>query len=128
MNLTATICTLVLPVVVAQQGPQRGATNIAVVNLAEVFTRFQMTADLEQKFEERRQVVAAEGQTKRDAIHQQRGALIDLKPDSPDFKQRRDDLIRLEVEFKGWLEIQELRLKEQHKDKSPHHYTKDDVE
>ncbi len=112
----ATISMALASTVVAQPGAQRSPSpNIAVVNLTAVFDRYQMTRDLEQLFDERRQSVGAEAQKKRDDINMQRNALRDVRPGTADFTVREDDLIRAEVEFQAWLEIHERRLKNQHK-------------
>lgn len=114
-TLTSGCCFFVLSVIGQQGYGDYAATRVAVVNLTEVFERYQMTRDLEQKFEERRQSVSSEAQQLRDDITMKRNALMDLKPGTPDFLQREEDLIRAEVSFQAWLEIQERRLKEQHK-------------
>lgn len=99
-----------------QHGDPRGPThNIAVVNLTAIFERYQMTRDLEQMFEERRQKVSAEAKDKRENINMLRNAILDIKPGTPDFVRREEELITAEIEFQAWLEIQERRLKEQHK-------------
>ncbi len=90
-------------------------SKIAVVNLTAVFERYQMVHDLEQVFEERRQSVKAEGQKRRDNVTMLGEALRDIRPGTPDFEQRENALITAEVEFRAWIEIQERRLKEQHK-------------
>jgi Skp family chaperone for outer membrane proteins len=114
MYLATSLCTAVLSALIAQSGAPRPATKIAVVNLATVFERYQMTSDLEQKFEESRQAVGAEAQSKRDQINLQQNALLDLKPGTPDFKKREDDLLRAQTNFEVWLKIKERDLKRQH--------------
>ena len=106
-------CTGVAVALCGQQGT--GATpNIAVVNLTGIFERYQMTRDLEQVFEERRQKVATDAKNKRENINMMRNALLDIRPGTADFVQREEDLITAEIGFQAWLEIQERRLKKQH--------------
>ncbi len=116
MTFTATLCVALASAAVAQPGsPGRTPPNIAVVNLTQIFDRYQMTRDLEQMFDERRQSITAAAERKRDDVKLKRQALMDMKPGTPDFAQREEALIEAEVQFQAWLEIQERRLKNQHK-------------
>ncbi len=116
MTSLAIACATLFAATCGQYGGPRGATpNIAVVNLTAIFERYQMTRDLEQMFEERRQKVAAEAKDRRENINMLRNAILDIKRGTPDFVRREEELITAEIEFQAWLEIQERRLKEQHK-------------
>lgn len=116
MTMTATVWTVLLSATLAQSGaaPAPGP-RIAVVNLTQIFERYQMTRDLEQMFDEQRQTITATAEKKRDDINLQRNAIQDLKPGTSDFVAREESLIQSEVEFQAWLEIQQRRLKERHK-------------
>lgn len=116
MTLSSILFATLLSAVPSQVGSQSpGSPNIAVVNLAQLFERYQMTSDLEQMFDERRQGVAAAAQKRREAVNVMRTGLARFKPGSPDFTRREEDLVRAEIEFQVWLEMQERRLKGQHK-------------
>ncbi len=116
MSMIATACSVLMSVAVAQSGGGKAASNIAVVNLTNIFERYQMTRDLEQMFDEQRQIISAQAEKKRDDIDLQRKAIMDIKPGSADFATREEALIQAEVEFQAWLEIQQRRLKQRHKD------------
>lgn len=105
-----------MPALIAQQSAQPPTSpNVAVINLAAVFERYSMTQDLEQMFAERRQNVKTEAQSKQDEISVLRTTLEQFKPGSADFRTREEDLVRGEISFQVWLEIQERRLKNEHK-------------
>ncbi len=110
MILATTLCTALVSAAVAQPA----TPNIAVANLTDIFDRYQLTRDLEQMFDEKRQTIAAEGERRRDDIDLKRKTLMDMKPGTADFNQREEALITAEVEFQAWLEIQERHLKGQH--------------
>ncbi len=117
MSAVITIaCTNLVLLVAAQSAPhQTGASNVGVINLARVFERYQMTQDLEQMFAQRRQDLKSQAERKRDDIGVLRNALQQFKPGTDDFRQREENLVRAEVEFEVWLEIQERHLKNEHK-------------
>ncbi len=92
-----------------------GETNIAVINVAKVFEKYDMTHDLETMFETKRQAAAQEAETRRSSIDQMRRALTAFDPDSEDYARREQDLIRAEVEFQVWSTQTENRMKSDHK-------------
>ena len=105
-----------MPMLIAQPPAQRAASpNIAVINLAAVFERYQITQDLEQMFAERREEVQAEAQRKQDEVNGLRTTVEQFKPGSADYRSREEDLVRAEINFQVWLEVQERRLKSEHK-------------
>lgn len=93
------------------QGP---APAVGAVNIAQVFEAYQMTRDLEQRFESARRGISDEADNRRQAMENQMASLEAFDPASRDFAQRRDDLQRMRFEFKVWLEMEEQRLKEEH--------------
>lgn len=95
------------------QAPPDG--NVAVINLAVAFERYQMTRDLESVFAERRAAVKEQGKTRSDEIDTMRTALEQFKPGTADFQEREEQLVRKEIDFQVWLEVQERRLKLDHK-------------
>ena len=116
MKLVAIVCASVVSAASAQTAGQRSATpNIAVINLGAVFERFQMTRDLEQVFTDQRESLATQAQKTREDVIIQRNALAQFKPGSPDFLQREEELVFAQKRFEGWLDIQEVRLKREHK-------------
>ena len=93
---------------------QTSAGNIAVVNLARVFDGYKMTKDLEQQFDNRRRAIGNQAEDRRYAVEKQLSALQAFDPASQDYAERRDELRRLEFEFKVWVSMEEQRLKDEH--------------
>jgi len=110
-----------VPLCAAQSGStqsgsaQTAPTNIAVINLARVFERYRMTNDLEQMFAERRRDIKAQAEKKRDEIAVRTNALQQFKPGTDDYRAREEELTNAEVEFEVWLQVEERRLKNEHK-------------
>ena len=113
MTQLTILSTLVLSTALAQT--QTDSPNIAVVNLTAVFERFRMTRDLEDLFTGRRESITSEAESQRDNITFKRNELRQFKPGTPDYEQRDEALVKAEVEFQVWLEVQERRLKTEHK-------------
>lgn len=88
--------------------------GVGVVNIAQVFESFEMTRDLEQRFDQARRGISDQADNRRQAIDQQVASLEAFDPASRDFAQRRTEVRRLRVEYQVWLEMEEQRLKEEH--------------
>lgn len=116
MNRTALLIGLLLPVGAAgAQDPQASsAPRIAVVNLPQVFDGYRMTKDLEQRFDNKRLAIREEAENRRQSMDNQRAALEAFDPASKDYTERREELLRQQIEFQVWLEFEEQRLKAEH--------------
>jgi len=102
---------LLLPPLVASADP---APKVAVINLAAVFDGFQMTRDLEQRFEDARRAIGAEAESRRKAIENQLTALEAFDRSSREFAERRAAVQRMQVEYRVWAEVEEQTLKDEH--------------
>jgi len=113
-----TLALLPLPVVpavlLAQQGQPGTVAVVAVVNVAKVFDGYRMTKDLEQRFEDKRRAIGDEAENRRKTIEQQLSALEAFDPASADYTQRREEVLRLQAEYRVWLDLEEARLKDEH--------------
>lgn len=115
MNRIALLVGVLLPACVcsADEG-QPALGGIAVVDLARVFDGYRMTKDLEQRFDDRRRVIGDQAESRRYAVEKQLTALQAFDPASRDYAERRNELYRMEFEFKVWLSMEEQRLKDEH--------------
>ncbi|MHC4091757.1 MAG: OmpH/Skp family outer membrane protein [Planctomycetota bacterium] len=116
MRPAALLIGLLLPTCIAgAQDPQSpGESKIAVVNLPLIFDGYRMTKDLEQRFEERRQFISVEAENRRQAMENRQAALEAFDPASKDYADRREELLRMQVEYQIWLTMEEQRLKDEH--------------
>ncbi len=113
---TAVICGLLLlvPAGLAMGIQDGGPPGVGVVDIARVFEGYQMTRDLEQRFDARQQGIRAEADNRRQAMEKQLATLEAFDPTSKDYAERRDRLQQMQFEFRVWLEMEEQRLKEEH--------------
>ena len=116
MNRTALLIGLLLPAgaVGAQDPPASSTPKIAVLNLPQVFDGYRMTKDLEQRFDNKRLAIREEAENRRQSMDNQRAALEAFDPASKDYTERREELLRQQIEFQVWLEFEEQRLKAEH--------------
>ncbi len=114
MKRIALLAGLFLPALVAQADSMQTSPNIAVARLGEIFERYQMTKDLEDRFDRARLAIADEAENRRQAIQNQAEALESFKPTSKEYTERKTDLQRAQIEFRLWLETEEQRIKNDH--------------
>jgi Skp family chaperone for outer membrane proteins len=90
--------------------------KIGVINLSVAFDKYRLTKDLEAKFDERRRELANEADRRKAEIDVKREALASFKPDTADYKERRDQITELEVRFQVWAGTKDQQLKDSHKE------------
>jgi len=98
--------------------------NTAVIDVARVFEEYQLTRDLEAKFDEKRRALAEEAERRHTNIEQMRRGLAAFDPASKDFARREKDLIQEEISFEVWSTYEEKKLKAAHKAWLLHIYDK----
>ena len=110
------LCGLLMPVAAWAAGDDRNDSPpaIGVVEIAQVFEGYQMTRDLEERFDARQRSIRAEADNRREAMEKQLASLEAFDPASKDHAERREGLQRMQFEFRVWLEMEEQRLKEEH--------------
>ncbi len=105
----------VIPVLLLAGAAAAADPNIAVIDVARVFEDYDMTRDLETVFDQARQALSDEADSRRGNIDQMRRGLAAFDPESDDYKRREQELIRAEAEFQVWSNIKERQLKADHK-------------
>jgi Skp family chaperone for outer membrane proteins len=110
------LCGLLLfaPAASATDNQDGSPPAIGVVDIAQVFERYQMTRDLEERFDARQRAIRDEADNRRKAMENQFASLEAFDPASKDYAERRDGLRQMEFEFRVWLEMEEQRLKDEH--------------
>lgn len=105
-------CALALTTPAAAQDKK---VNIAVVDVASIFEKYAMTKDLESQFDERRKAMAAEAESKRASIEAKRKSLLTFKPESKEFRDLEDEVMKAESDYETWAGYSEKKLKAEHK-------------
>ena len=90
-----------------------GSTRVAVVDIPAVSERYEGTADLEAQFEERRTQFNSRREEYRDKINRTGRALQEqLKPGTPEFDQRRKQLVMLEAELDWFTQVEGKKIEQ----------------
>jgi len=92
----------------------RAETEIAVLNVARIFEKYEMTRDLESLFDQARRAAADEADQRRAKTEQLRKALSAFDPGSEDYLRREQEADRADLEFQVWSKATERRLKGDH--------------
>jgi outer membrane protein len=103
------LATLVLPAVAAAQ------SKIGVVNTARIFNEMQETKDLQAKLQQDRDRLADEERQKRGHLQALRESRDQLKPESPQFQERNQELLKASVEFEVWGRMMQANVQRQQK-------------
>jgi len=90
-------------------------TRMAVCDIVEVFNRNQKAKDVRNVLEEKRKSVAAENETRSKAIDAKRMDLAAYKEDSPQYEKTLQDMQRMGMEHKIWMEMQNAALLREHR-------------
>ena len=90
--------------------------KVAVLNLSVVFDGYQLTKDLEVKFDEQRKLMALDAEKRRGELDLKRQALEGFKSGTADHKARRDELTQLEMQYQVWAGVKEQQLRDSHKE------------
>lgn len=114
-RITASILLTFAALASAQSGSAPGGTRIGVINIAKIFAEYQMTRQLEQRFDEERRAVADDAEKKRQLISEKQQGLAPFKPDSQAYRDRATEITRLQVEYEVELTMREQQLKDAHK-------------
>ncbi len=98
----------------AQQdrSPLRAATRLAVCDMVHVFNKYQKAVDLTRQLDAKGKKVQAENQRKKKEIEKIENMLKGLK--GAEYERRYNELRRLEIERKAWLNYQEERTMREH--------------
>jgi len=120
------ICTLVIVALVggalllthsaAQPARPPAAQRIAVCDLVDVFNNYQRAKDLTAQLNERREAIRAESQKRNKAIEALRLELENYKKGSVKYKQTGNEITRLAIEAKAYLQYQDALALQEHRD------------
>ena len=91
------------------------AGRVAVVNIVKVFNEFQQTKELNTQFEQRRQEVQLEVDSRDREIELKARELEAFHPDSTDYNQRRRELLRLQIDRDNYMRLAEIDVRDQFK-------------
>lgn len=97
----------------AQAPAPAATTRVAVCDIVDVFNNYQRAKDLTAQLNERQKAIKAESEKRAKTIDSLRVEIEGLKPGSKEYEQRVNEMQRLAIERKAYLDYQEaLALRE----------------
>lgn len=113
LSLTAAVCCVAAyladppPSAAAQaQGQIDRPIRVRVANTLKIFNELQETKDIEARLIAERQALAAEEKPMKEKVDKLEAEKGNFRPDSPQFEQWQDRLLRAESEHKLWAQVQ----------------------
>ena len=94
--------------------PKAVGTRIAVCDLVDVFNNYQRAKDLTAKVNERREAIKAESKKRRKTVEALQMELEGLKKGSKKYEQTLNEVQRLSIEYKAYLEYQDALAAREH--------------
>ena len=103
--------------VLAQPEPAatRAATRMAVCDIVQVFNSNQKAKDVRNVLDGKRKSVAAENETRGKALDAKRMELAAYKEGSPQYEKTLQDMQRMGMEHKIWMEMKNADLLREHR-------------
>lgn len=90
-----------------QPAPANAGHRTAVVDLVRIFEECSQIKDLESQMRISREDFMREGDRRQKAIEAKDQELKAFKPDSDDYRKRRDELMRMRIEATVWAQVTE---------------------
>lgn len=91
------------------------AIKIGVASVYRILSELKETKELNSKTEATRADLTAQAKAKQTNLEMMRAALQELKPGSPQYEDRRKELVNKAVEFKSWNEVMNEDMQRQQK-------------
>ncbi len=108
--MTLFFAAMLLPAAVAS-----AQAKLGVVNTARIFNEMQETKALQTKLQSDRDGLADTERQKRGQLQALKESRDQLKPDSPQYQQRNEELVKASVEFEVWGRMMQLNVQRQQK-------------
>jgi Skp family chaperone for outer membrane proteins len=96
--------------------PASGPAHVAVCDIVAVFNDYQRAKDLTNEFNQRREALKVENEKRVKQIESIQQELDSLDPSSKEYNDRQNEVQRLTIERKAWMEFQEnLAMRDHHR-------------
>jgi len=94
----------------AEQKAAPRTARVAVVDFNKLFSDYNRSKDINQKLDQKQEEIKAQLNQKRDKIQALQAELDNLKPDSPEYQKRQDELVAQTVEFRSFGEVRKEQI------------------
>lgn len=94
----------------AQARPAGAPSRVGVVDVVQVFNEFQKQRDLTEEMNTLRVQLEEENKQRRQRIDASQAELDRLSRDDPTFTTRSHDLLKLQIDYKNWLDLKQADM------------------
>jgi len=94
----------------AQKGGAGTTGKVASIDIVRVFNEYEMQKDLTEQIKKREQQVQLEAQSRRDKIDALKATLNAMNPTDPNYSTRVQELLRMQIDAKNWLDLQQATM------------------
>jgi Skp family chaperone for outer membrane proteins len=85
-------------------------TQVAAVDIVQVFNQYQKQRDLTREMQELEQQIQAENTARREAIETEQTKISQLNPEDPGYQAQRSNLMRQQIEYRSWTEMVQAQM------------------
>ncbi|MBN2446600.1 MAG: OmpH family outer membrane protein [Phycisphaerae bacterium] len=93
----------------AQNAPVT-STPVAGLDVVRVFNQYQRQLDLNEELTQIRAQLESENTSRRQRIETMQAAMAAMDPQDPTFRGKRDELVRLQVNYKNWADLAQAQM------------------
>ncbi|MGC9454439.1 MAG: OmpH family outer membrane protein [Phycisphaerae bacterium] len=119
----AIIAAVVLPHALAQSGQFASPTRVAVCDVVSIFRDYDKAKNIIADLESRREQIQQEDQQRQQQLEDLQMELQSYTPGSDQYVQTRNEMERLAIDRKAWLEYQQAVALREHHEKTREIYT-----
>jgi Skp family chaperone for outer membrane proteins len=88
----------------------QAAGGVGVVDVVQVFNEYARQRDLTLQMEQIQTTLDAENTSRRQRIEALQTAISTMQPTDPTYDQRRDELMRMQIDYKNWVDLKQAQM------------------
>lgn len=91
-------------------GVMQAAPAVAGVDVVKVFNEYERQKDLTTQMEQIQSTLDAENSARRQRIDAKQQRLATLQPTDPTYDASREELLRMQIEYKNWVDLKQAQM------------------
>jgi Skp family chaperone for outer membrane proteins len=91
-------------------GVMMASSTIAGVDVVRVFNEYERQRDLTSQMEQIQGTLDAENTARRQRIEALQTAMSTMQPTDPTFESRREELLRMQIDYKNWVDLKQAQM------------------
>lgn len=91
-------------------GMLQNRSTVGGVDVVRVFNEYQRQRDLTAEMEQIQSTMDAENTSRRQSIDAKQQQMTTLQPSDPTFDTRREELLRMQIDYKNWVDLKQAQM------------------